>query len=55
MKHADSGAMYGLGMIGALVYFIQHATSFVDGAVGIVKAIFWPAVILYRALELLQL
>ncbi|KKR62560.1 MAG: hypothetical protein UU02_C0044G0014 [Candidatus Woesebacteria bacterium GW2011_GWA1_40_43] len=25
------GAVYGLGFIGALVYFIQHSTTFVDG------------------------
>ncbi|MBI2599900.1 hypothetical protein HYW43_03205 [Candidatus Daviesbacteria bacterium] len=54
-NNAGGGAIYGIGIIGALVYFIQHATSFVDGVVGIVYALFWPAVLVYKALELLKL
>lgn len=53
--HAGSGAIYGIGVLGALVYFIQTATSFWDGVVGVIMAIFWPGVIVYKALELLQL
>lgn len=33
------GAIYGLGLIGAAVYFIQHATSFGNGFVGFLKAL----------------
>lgn len=54
-NNAGSGALYGMGVIGALVYFIQHATSFWGGIVGIVEAIFWPAMVVYKALELLKL
>ncbi len=54
-QHASSGALYGLGVIGALVYYLQHATTLVDGLVGIVKGLFWPAVIVHKALELLPL
>jgi hypothetical protein len=50
-KGNSSEAMYGLGMIGAAVYYIQHSTSFLDGLLGLVKAIGWPAVVLYRLLE----
>lgn len=53
--HAGSGAIYGLGMLGALVYFIQHASSLVDGLVGIFLAIFWPGVIVYKVLELFKM
>ena len=49
------GAVYGLGLIGALVYFIQHASSFSDGLYGVLKALFWPAVLIYKALQLLGL
>jgi len=55
MKKSSSGAIYGMGMIGALIYFIQHSTSFLDGLWGIVQAIFWPAVVIYKTLELLNL
>lgn len=54
-ENASGGAIYGLGMLGALVYFLQHATSFWGGVVGIFEAIFWPAVVLYRVLGLLHM
>jgi len=44
---------YGLAFIGAAVYFIGHATSFWAGVLGFFKALFWPAFVMYRALELL--
>lgn len=54
-NHAGTGAIYGLGMIGAAVYFIQHSTTITDGVIGIIKAIFWPGVVLYKVLELLKM
>jgi hypothetical protein len=38
-----SGAIYGLGFLGALVYYISTATSVWAGIIGIVKALLWPA------------
>ena len=52
---AGGGAVYGLGLIGALIYFIQHATTFEAGVLGILKALVWPALVVYKALELLGL
>jgi len=49
------GAIYGFGLIGALVYFIQHATSFPDGLLGILKAIVWPALVVYNLLGYLKI
>lgn len=54
-NNAGSGAIYGLGVIGALVYFLQHATTFLAGVIGIIKAVFWPGVILYKVLEFLKM
>lgn len=48
-------AIYGLAFLGALVYFIQHAVGFWGGVLGFFKAIFWPAMVLYKVLELLKL
>jgi hypothetical protein len=48
-------AVYGLGLIGAAVYYIQHATTFTMGLLGVVKAIVWPAIVLYRLLDFLNL
>lgn len=51
----SGGALYGLGVIGAAVYFLQHAASLWEGVVGIIKAFFWPSLILYRVLEMLKI
>lgn len=45
------GAVYGIGMIGALVYFLQSATSGRDRALAAPKAIVWPALLVYRLLK----
>jgi len=50
-----SGGTYGLGLIGALVYYIQHATSFGDGVIGFLKALIWPAMLVYNLLEHLKM
>lgn len=50
----DPAAVYGMGFIGALIYFIYTATSFWIGVLGVFKAIFWPAFIVYRLLEFLK-
>ena len=50
-----SEAVYGLGMIGAWVYYITHAASFWMGALGILKGIFWPAIVVYEMLKFLGL
>ena len=52
--HGMFGGVYGLAFIGALVYYIQHATSFMSGIIGFIKALFWPAVIMYKVLVLLH-
>lgn len=51
----QAGAIYGMAFLGALVYFIQHATTFWGGVLGFVKAVFWPAMIIYKVLEQLKL
>lgn len=45
--------MYGLGLVGAAVYYIQHASTFWMGVMGIVKAVVWPALLLYKLLGFL--
>ena len=48
-----SGALYGVGLLGALYYYLTTATSFLMGVVGVVKAILWPGVLVYGALKFL--
>ncbi len=51
---AAGGGVYGMAFIGAAVYFLQHAGSFWAGVIGILKAIFWPAVLIYYLLGFLR-
>jgi hypothetical protein len=48
-----SNAVYGFGLIGAAIYFISHATSFWMGVLGFLKAIVWPALLVYEAFKYL--
>lgn len=50
-----SGGVYGLAFVGAAVYFIQHATTFGTGALGVLKAIVWPALLVYKLLEFFKM
>ena len=50
-QNAPSGAIYGLGFIGAVIYFISHSTGFWMGLVGFMKAIVWPAFLVYDAFK----
>lgn len=52
---SSSGAVYGLGFLGALVYYIQHATTLSIGLLGLLKAIIWPAMFVYKVIELLKI
>ena len=52
---AVGGAVYGLGFVGALVYFIQSASSFWDGAYGVFQALVWPAYFAYGVFHFLRM
>lgn len=46
-----SNAVYGLGFIGALVFFWQQADSFGQYLLAILKAVVWPAFLVYEAFQ----
>ncbi|MCU0377372.1 MAG: hypothetical protein MUC78_03850 [Bacteroidales bacterium] len=50
-ENASSNAVYGLGLIGAAIYFISTATSFWLGVLGFLKAIVWPVFLVYEAFK----
>jgi len=55
-KHCNthtSNAIYGLGFIGAAIFFISNATGFWMGVLGFLKAIVWPAFLVYEAFKYL--
>ncbi len=49
----SASAVYGLGFIGAVIYFISTATSLWMGVIGLLKAIVWPAFLVYETLKAL--
>lgn len=48
---SGASAVYGLGFIGAAVWFISQATGFWMGVLGFLKAIVWPAFLVYEAFK----
>ena len=50
-----SEVVYGMGLIGAWVYYISHATTVWFGLLGILKGIFWPAMLVYEALKFMNM
>ena len=49
-NYGPSGGFYFMTFIGAAVYYVQQATTFWTGVVGILKAIVWPALLVYHML-----
>lgn len=49
--NGGAGAIYGLGFIGAAVYYVSYAVGFWGSVVGILKAMVWPAFLVYGLLK----
>jgi len=50
-KTRTNDAIYGLGMIGAMIYYITKGGGFVAVIFGILKALVWPAFLVYELLR----
>ena len=50
-QSAPAGAVYGLGLIGALIYFLSTASNFWIGLFGVLESLVWPAILVYKLLE----
>lgn len=48
-------AVYGLGFIGAAIYFIGHAATFWLGVLAFLKALVWPVFMVMALLKFLGL
>lgn len=48
---APAGVVYVMGFIGAAVFFIGKATSFWLGVLGFLKAVVWPALLVFQAFK----
>jgi hypothetical protein len=54
VQSGSGGAVYGLGLIGAWVYYFSRATTFQEGLVGFFKGLVWPAILVYKIYLLLD-
>lgn len=52
---AAGGGIYGLAFVGVFVYYVVHAADFWQGAVGLLKALVWPAIVAYNVFDLLHM
>lgn len=50
-SHGTAGALYFVGFIGSLIYWMQAAANFGAVITGILKSLVWPAYIVYKLLE----
>ena len=50
-KGSSENVVYGLGFIGAAIYYISTASTFWVGVVGFLKALVWPAFLVYEVLK----
>jgi len=51
---AGAGAIYGLGIFGAWVYFFQTAHTFWAFILAFFQGIFWPAWMVYHVFKVLH-
>lgn len=49
------GTTYFMAVVGVAIYYIQQAQGFWDGVLGIIKALVWPAMLMYRVMQMLQM
>jgi hypothetical protein len=54
VQGGSSGAVYGLGVIGASIYYISHAITPQEKALGFLKALVWPVFLVKEVLEFLH-
>ena len=48
---APASAVYGLGFIGAAIFYISTTTGFWMGVLGVLKAMVWPAFLVFEAFK----
>ena len=51
VRHGGGNAVYGLGLIGALVFYIHGAHGFWAVVLAILKSLVWPALLIYHVLR----
>ena len=53
-NHAGN-AVYGIGMVGAFVYYMQNAHTFGGVLYGLLKAVLWPGFLIFEVMKYLHM
>ena len=51
IQSGSSDAVYGLGLIGAWIYYIGRATTVREGIIGFFKGFVWPVFVVHDLLD----
>ena len=51
----SSCAVYGIGLIGAFIYYYPQCVVFTDYLMAILKSFAWPALLIFKAYTMLQM
>lgn len=54
VNKGSSGSVYGIGMVGAWMYFFKHATTTEERIKAFFKGLAWPAILVYELLVFLK-
>ncbi len=54
IRSGGGDAVYGIGMIGAWVYYVRRATTNKERVLAVLKGFVWPAFLVYDLLVLLE-
>jgi hypothetical protein len=54
VQGGSSGAVYGLGVIGACIYYMSRGTTTQEKVMGFLKALVWPVFLVKELLEFLE-
>ena len=52
-SRSKCSGVYGLGFLGAAIYYVSTASGFWVGVLGIIKAAVWPAFVVFELLKFL--
>ena len=51
----QGSALYFFAWLGATIYYLQHATGFWMGVLGVLKAFVWPVFLMLRVYDFLKM
>ncbi len=51
-QHGAMGGAYFLGMVGAVIFYMQHAHTFWAVILGLLKALIWPLFVVHHVLAI---